>query len=227
MTFDPNWRCRARAALERYFERRSYPRTVLTLLLIITGLVAFFASYAMLRAGVDHMWLRYPIAVLIGYGALLALIRLWVEVEFSRFDPEDPLVKGGGETEAVEVHLRRRSDGWSWADCLNVLDFDEGFLPLLLFGAVIVLAVALSTAIVAAPLLIAEVFIDAFIVTVLYRRLRTAQKENWLGTALRRTWVPALLVALALSAGGWALEQMAPGSRSAGKALKELFKTAG
>ena len=54
------------------------------------------------------------------------------------------------------------------------------------------------------------------------RRLRVAQKEYWLGTAVRRTWDAALLTALFLALGGWTLEQLAPGARSIRKAIEQL-----
>ncbi len=70
------WRRRATAALAAYFRQRSFPRTVLALVLLVTGLAGFLLSYAMLHAGLDEMWMRYPLAVLGSYGVLLALIRI-------------------------------------------------------------------------------------------------------------------------------------------------------
>ncbi len=82
------WRSRARASLEAYFRRRSFPRLTLSLLLLLTGVTGFLISYAMLQLGLQHMWVRYPIATLGSYGLLLALSRGWVPIERSRFDPE-------------------------------------------------------------------------------------------------------------------------------------------
>lgn len=58
------WRKRATAALEAYFESRSYPRSMVTLLLFLAGAAGFLVSDGLLRGGVEHMWMRYPIAVL-------------------------------------------------------------------------------------------------------------------------------------------------------------------
>ncbi len=49
MSSDPNWRARAKAALEAYFRRRSFPRLTLGLLLLITGFVGFLVSFGLLR----------------------------------------------------------------------------------------------------------------------------------------------------------------------------------
>jgi hypothetical protein len=65
-----HWRRKARLALQAYFERRRRPRFFLSLVLIATGLVGLLASIGMFHLGVDRMWLRYPAAVLFGYGAL-------------------------------------------------------------------------------------------------------------------------------------------------------------
>ncbi len=75
------WRSRARASLEAYFRRRSFPRRTLSLLLLLTGLTGFLIPYAMLELGMQHMWVRYPIATLGSYCLLLALIRGWVAIE--------------------------------------------------------------------------------------------------------------------------------------------------
>lgn len=58
----------------------------------------------------------------------------------------------------------------------------------------------------------------------LYRRLRMAAMEHWLGTAIRRTWLHVLGAALLLSIVGACLDVMAPRSDSLGKAVKEMFQ---
>lgn len=220
------WRARVRNALEAYFRRRSFPRITLSLVLIITGAFGFLISYGMLRLGVEHMWGRYPIAVLASYVFLLVLIRLWIEVERARFDPADADIAKASEENwdgSTLTHAPRHS-WWDYFDLPSVdwLDWDEGCLPGILFLVVVALAAVLVFTLAAAPLLIAEVFLDAFLVTVLYRRLRIAQTEHWLGTALRKTGGAALITALALALGGWVLEELAPGARSIGKAIEQL-----
>ena len=221
------WRQRAKMALERYFRRRSFPRLALSFLLILTGVVGFLISFSLLHVGVPEMWIRYPLAVLGGYAAFLALVRVWVEIERSRFDPEaadlhhsleEPAEaeKGGG----YEI-LRPRSPSWlDWVDFPD-LDFDDlgGCLVVVLLGVIIGVLTVCFLAIAQAPALVAEVFLDAFLVSVLYRRLRVAADEHWLGTAIRKTWVSALTVAVLLGVAGKCLEALAPGARSIGPAL--------
>lgn len=217
------WRKRATAALEAYFERRSYPRTMLTLVLFLAGAAGFLVSYGLLHAGVDHMWKRYPIAVLAGYAVLLALVRGWVELEKRRFDPDDPVLRSN--VPEPTLHYQPASNRWwDWLDFARFdgLDADEGCVAAIVFGLVIVVVGGVLSAVAVAPALIAEVFLDAFLVTVLYRRLRIAQDEHWLGTAIRKTWSVAVIVALVLAVAGLILEELAPGARSIGRAIEQL-----
>ena len=57
------------------------------------------------------------------------------------------------------------------------------------------MASLLVSFVMAGPELLAEVFLDAVVVTILYRHLKTAAKEHWPGTAVKRTWISALLTA--------------------------------
>ncbi len=78
----------------------------------------------------------------------------------------------------------------------------KGVCPFFWVLVVIGLIVLLAIAVAAMPALLAEVFLDVFIVSVFYRRLRLAAQEHWLGTALRKTWWLALVTA-ALFFSGW------------------------
>ncbi len=80
-------RDRARHALQRYFTRRALPRFTLGLILVFTGTAGFGLSLGLLKLGVTNMAVRYPVAVLGAYGVFLLLIRLWVELEKSQFNP--------------------------------------------------------------------------------------------------------------------------------------------
>ncbi len=232
-TPDPRWRKRARRALERYFAKRSAPRSILSLLLILTGFAGLVVSFALLRAGLFAMWIRYPIAVLASYGVFIGLLRLWLEFERSRFNPRPGEIEEEAsipaETSASNsYHTRSRDRGWfDFFDLPGAFDADEGCVIALLVGVVIGLISLAVFAILSAQALLAEVFLDAFIVSVLYRRLRIAAEGGWLGTALRRTWLLALLTAALLSLAGWCLEAITPGARSIGPALERFLRDDG
>lgn len=219
-----DWQPRAKAKLTSYFSRRSFPRVALSLVLSLTGIVGFLLSYGMLRLGIDRMSVRYPIAVLVSYAVLLGLVRLWVEIEKSRFAPEEADIEAPIDVEP-RAFPYSRSHG-SWFDGLDLpvdlVDGDDGCVIMIAIAAVILALTALVVSVAAASALVEEVFLDAFIVSVLYRRLRLAQKEHWLGVALRRTWFAAILTAFVLAMIGLTLENAAPGARSIGKAIQQL-----
>lgn len=224
------WRERARRGLESYFHRRRFPRLTLGLLLILTGATGFGLSYLLLRAGLDAMWLRYPVAVLGAYGFFLLLMRLWVELERRQISPSDPELITAIENaknlpaEQKPVLSEKRS-WWEHLDVGSGLDIcaAEGCIPALLLAAVIGLLVLLIAALAGAPVLLAEVLVDAFLAGVLYRRLKIAAQEHWLGTAIRKTWTFVLATAALLSLAGACLAFLAPGATSIGSALKQIF----
>ena len=229
MRDNPQWRLRARTALQGYFHRRSAPRIILSLLLILTGLAGLIVSFVLLRSGLEQMWIRYPIAVFAGYGVFLSLIRLWVELEKSRFNPDPREIQKSlnrSDHSAFQPTWRSGHGEGSWFDWLDIpsaFDLDEGCLPVLLIGALIGLLSVLAYAVMAAPALLAEVFIDAFIVSALYRHLRIATEGNWLGTAVRKTWLLAIATAALLCLAGWCLEMLVPGAHSIGPAIEKLL----
>ena len=230
---DWNWRRRARQALERHFVKQSAPRLILSLILIVTALAAFAISVGLLRAGLFAMWLRYPLAVLLGYGVFIGLLRLWIEFERSRFHPRgEEIAKAIAELETsprespVSERRYRYGRWWDWFDLPQVLEPGEGCLVVVLMAIVLGLVGLAVFAVLSAQALLAEVFLDAFIVSILYRRLRIAAREGWLGTALRRTWLLVLGTAALLALAGWCLQAISPGAHSIGPALQKLVEPA-
>ncbi len=174
------------------------------------------------------MALRYPLSILGAYAAFLGLIRIWVEVERSHFNPDDPELLEDLKSDEVDYDDMRTSQqdsSWlEWMDFSSALDGDVGVLPLLLIGAIVGLVVLLLSAIGGAPLLIAEIFIDAVLAGLLYRHLRIPANEHCMGTAIRKTWLYVVGAAALMGLAGFCLDHMAPGSDSLGKAIKELIQ---
>jgi hypothetical protein len=232
---DLKWRLRARFALENYFRNRSFPRLTLGLIVTVAGVTSFFISYFLLHHGLVQMWLRYPLAVTGGYLVFLGLLRLWVEIERVRYDPTQVVISADSPEEKkplTQLDEWSRKDSESWFDSLDILDIPDvddgclvGCLITFLIGLIAGAASILFSFVMAAPVILAEVFLDAVVVTMLYRHLKTASKEHWLGTAVKRTWISALLIAGALSLLGLCLDGLAPSSDSIGAALKEIFKS--
>ena len=227
VTPDPEQlRGRAKRALRRYFEKRRSPRAMLSLVILLTGLAGFVISYSLLRAGLNAMWMRYPLTIFLAYAVFLGLVRLWVEFEKRKVDPDDPALNALLEEDDEPEPVARSTGDNSWLDWLDIpsgLDA-EGCLPMLLIGSILGLLAILISVIGAAPVLIAEVFLDVALAGLLYRRLRVAESEHWLGTAIRKTWLHVVGAAVLLSLAGACLDVMAPQSNSMGKAVKELLE---
>jgi hypothetical protein len=162
------------------------------------------------------------------YGVFLLLLRSWVEFAKSRFNPRAGEIEKHLAEAAVDHPLaadhNRRAPWLDWLDIPSGFNPDEGCIFALLIGVVLALIGLLIFAILSASALLAEVFLDAFIISALYRRLRIAAEAHWLGTAVRKTWVLALITAALLSLSGWCLESLAPGSQSIGAALGRLWQ---
>ena len=231
MDSHPKWRLRTRAALEAYFRERSYPRLTLGLLVTVAGFVGFLFSHFLLHHGFEKMWQRYPLAVMGGYLVFLIQLRLWVEIERTRYNPNEVTVTTDLPVDKVEMTIldRFQNRDHSWIEWLDVtgLDFGDGCFVGCLFLLVIGLVGGAITTFVsffiAGPGFLAEVFLDAVVVTMFYRHLKTAAREHWLGTAVKGTWRSVLLTAAALSVIGAGLDFFAPQSHSIGPALREIF----
>jgi hypothetical protein len=105
------------------------------------------------------------------------------------------------------------------------IDLDEGGLLVLL--AVLVIAATSMGVVIwilwTAPALLAEVLVDGLVMTGLYRRLKHGPEPgHWLTGAIRRTWIPALVVALLFSIAGYLLQQAVPEARSIGAAWRAV-----
>lgn len=216
--------------------RLGYPRMVVMLMLAVAGLAAFGVSTWLLGAGV-RMASRYFLATLAGYAVFLLMIRVWIAIRRRDVDARDAgdvldavdiagdvhdLVAGGGKSGGAGA-------GSSWGDSADgivgidvVPDADDAW-PVVI--AVVVLCggvLALFYVVYAAPILLAEVALDAALVASVYRRLRKKDIGHWLSSALRLTWLPALVVAVCVGAGGLALELAMPEARSLGDVFRAL-----
>jgi hypothetical protein len=65
-------------AVRESLMRRASPRAHMLVLVSLTAVAGFVASYLLLQAGLSTMALRYPLAVGVGYVVFLGLVRLWL-----------------------------------------------------------------------------------------------------------------------------------------------------
>ena len=196
------------ARVSKSLLRRGNPRLEMSLIVVLTGMTGFLASFGLLHLGLERMWLRYPLAVGISYGMFLLLLRLWVAyhqtersvaqdaLDLADVKPVDLLTESGPSPSTGSG-----CSHW-WSDLLPDLDADEGLVVVVLLVALLTVAVASVFIVVAAPTLLGEVFLDAVVVAALRKRMIRVAEPHWTLAAMRRTAVPFVTVALAFSLAG-------------------------
>ena len=178
----------------------------------------------MLHLGLDRMWLRYPLAALAGWAVFLVLVRAWAEVERRCFEPGENIDDWLKGHDPAETRQRLKDCDWSVLDWLEVpTDFGDGegcAVGIALFILALLLLVAFGAVlnvIAAAPLLIAEVFLDAVLVAALMKRVRDPEQRWWLVGAVRHTAGPVAVTVLVLMLAGAVLQALAPRAKSLGE----------
>lgn len=222
-----------------------WPRAEMALLVALTAVVGLLASFGLLALGLEAMAARYPLALAVAYGAFLLLIGVWVRERRRRRDwldladapdagaggepsPSDPEAGwdgGGGEFGGggASGSFASEPDGPAGASLGDVADADEALVFLVPLALVALGAFGAAWIVWTAPILFAELLLDAALAAGLYRRLRGLERGgHWLAVAVRRTWLPALALAVVLAVAGFAMEHLVPGARSVGDFARGL-----
>jgi hypothetical protein len=209
----------------------------MSLILALSGVVAFACAAWALAFGLDDMALRYPLAALAGYITFLLLIRVWIALHRMgrRVDLDLPDFPGGSSGGEDALHgfgggqsggAGASADWGSPTDALGAGDLDVDFdaaLPIVLAVAFLFASVAAMFYVLSvAPVLLAEVALDAALVAGIYRKLRKEDARHWLGSAVRQTWPAALIVALSVSFAGAVLQWAKPEARSIGDVVRAV-----
>lgn len=224
-----------------YLEQQEYPRVQMLVMVGGAGLTGFLADVALRRLlGVDSMAWRYGLSVGIAYAGFLGLLRLWLMTQGVRAPLAGTLEAGDSALDAADAFLEGSpAPGHSGGPSLLTrgsgggpastggsasatsgggggfgLDLDEGVALALVIAAVVGLAVAVAWLVTQAPAILAELALDGALSAGLYRRLRKVDPPTFLGTALRLTITPFLVVGLLMTAAGWGLQAYAPEART-------------
>lgn len=212
-----------------HLETFGQPRLQMMLIVALTGLGGFLASFVMLHLGVSSMALRYPLAVGAAYLVFLILLWLWLRTTRDDYDIEDPGIdtgrgRSGGESGSdcgVSSAPPESADASGLGDVGEALGgADEFALPLIVLALAAALLFASGWIVYSAPLLFAELLVDGVLAASLYRRLKGGdpglETRHWLETAVRRTGWPFAATALVFCIAGAVMHQLAPEARSIG-----------
>lgn len=233
--------------LRHELERDSFPRLQMFFLVALTGGAGLFASYLLLLSGMVHMGIRYLLSFGIAYIVFLFLLWLWLRTRADQY--VDPGVAdfgsfgsdaqasgysgmggtfdGGGassnfETSSDSSASMSEGDGFADGAVSTVAEAEEFAIPLsviLVFAAMFLSSLFM---VYSAPVLFAELLVDGLLSASLFRKLRGLHTRHWLETALRRTALPFALTALAVSASGWVMGEIAPDAHSIGAFISHV-----
>ena len=142
----------------------------------------------------------------------------WDEGRLERGEVPGPEKSNEALAWPPEKAAERSGDGFGAA-----LNLDDALWLALASGAVLAGVLALGFIVYSAPLLLAEVALDAALVSTVYRRLRREDARYWATTTVRRTWAPVLVMLASMTMLGFVLQLLAPGTRSIGGVVAHLL----
>lgn len=231
--------------------RKGLPRLQITLILSLTAFAGFVTSFLLLTSGVLQMWVRYPIAIAVAYFVFLILLAFWVWLHRRNAEVDLPLdaldvvtdlpsghahetgfggggdFGGGGSGGIVQSTLSSspaNASSVTSSGSVFDLDLDAGWLIVVAIVAILGGIVASFYVIYIAPALLAEILIDGALIVGLYKRVKPIEQRHWLRAAVRRTVVPALLVALCFTIAGYSLQAAIPEAHSIGEAWRYVTR---
>ncbi|WP_349810936.1 hypothetical protein ABQ179_008200 [Xanthomonas dyei] len=228
----------------RHLERDGWPRLQMSAIVLTTATGGLLASFLLRNAGVDAMVVRYPMATLVAYGLFLLLMWAWLRW---RNDLDDELA---GDCVDLASSQTQDASGWAghggnssgagrsgtWSAPSGsssdvsgdtaLPDFVDGEAGLPVLAIVAVLAAA-AVAIVAAawvvwsaPVLMAELLVDAALAGGLYRRMRGVQAQGWWWLCVRHTLWPLIGVLTFFIVVGAVAQHKAPQATTLMEALR-------
>lgn len=225
----------------RQLQHRGWPRLQMALIVVLTGAAGFLASHVLRLAGMDAMLLRYPLAVLMAYGVFLLLMWIWIRWRWDAVaDGLSSGPGGGGSPGSPWTGSGGHSGGGgasaSWgesavssstsADSTSLLDVADGEAGLPLLGVLGIIALVATVLLASvwvvwsAPVLMAELLVDAAIAGGLYKRMQGMQAQGWWRLCLSHTIWPLLGLLVFFAGLGWLAQELAPDAVS----LMQVFK---
>lgn len=188
----------------------SLPRISMTLMILLTGFAGFLSSFVMLHFGLTKMWLRYSLAVLVSYAVFLLLLKfwLWTHQPKGRIDIGDDF--GGLDF----GNPSSSSDISSVGDFGFDMDLDDGVVLILVLAILVIALFALVYVIYIAPVLLAEILVDGLAVSSLSLGLKDTDRQYWLSSVLKKTWIPLMIIITLFIIAGATLQTIYPEANS-------------
>ncbi len=195
-------------------------------IVLVTGAAGFFFSFLMLKAGIETMWIRYPLAVGFAYVLFLLLLRVWmalVELRARQVHIFDVVDVADLSLEILDDGIDGGDVAGGAADALDVDELGLGSIALVALAAGIIVCLYVIWI---APALFAEILVDGVLMTAIYKKIRAGERPYWVYGAVRRTWIPALLLAAFLGMAGFVMQRLVPDARSIGPVVADIVNRA-
>jgi hypothetical protein len=183
-----------RESLRYSLKARFFLRSHVGLILLWTSFVTWLVDFALLKAGMSAMMLRYPPAILAGYAAFLIGVRVWLEYSGIREYLNEREAEAMVKAQKPYVNQRDYSD-WSFGDFgLSSLGGDGCLVVIAIAAAGFLLFWGLGAF---ATQLFADVVLEVILAAGLLKGLRKAESSGWLTGAWGSTkyWLLFVLVA--------------------------------
>jgi hypothetical protein len=189
-----------RESLRYSLSARFFLRSHVGLILLWTFVVTWLVDFALLKAGISAMMLRYPLAILAGYTAFLIGVKIWLEYSGIREYLNEREAEALVQSPRPLVNERDYSD-WNLGG-FRSLGGDGCFVIIVVVVAGFLLFWGLGAF---ATQLFADVVIEVILAAGLLKGLRKAESSGWLTGAWGSTkyWLLFVLVAAVIFA-AWA-----------------------
>jgi hypothetical protein len=198
--------------VREWLEERFFLRIHMTLILGGTFLAGVVTTRMLMEAGVNHLALRYLVAVGAAYFAFLILIRLWLAYVGSGGKGYDfgSDALDLGEHVLPAPRFKGSGSSGSWSDVSAGGDLDDLVVIVLLLLLVVCLCGFAIYFIYTAPALLSEAAFEAALAATLARRTKNATSGGWMGSVFRATVWPFVVVLVLSGLLGWAAQRNCP-----------------
>ncbi len=228
------WRDEFKKDLAERFLLRIH-MTLIVVGMLVTG---FLTSHLLLVGGIHSLGVRYFLAALAAYGAFFGLIRLWLlyvartglpalsdgvvtMAATASMEPVLPLATrlgwgdgdDGQRDSSYDPFRKKKKHKKGGGGGGSAAGGAGGILIVLIVVAIVVILFGVTIYIVwEAPVILAEVAIEAAVAGALAKRAVEMDRPGWSGSVLRATWKPMLAVLAAVTIGGWMLQASCEGA---------------
>ncbi len=229
-------RTRAIQRIEHWLRNKRSPRLDMLFIVFWTGLSGFLASFLMLHLGLSIMWMRYPLAIGCAYLMFLALLWFWLRFQqrSNMHCSFDDAANPNDIMHVVDMALDEQSLGKvelagdtptsaSAADIAESLDLDGCVLIAIVITALFGALALCGYLVWLAPSFLAEILVDAVLMSKIYGKLRLTDRPHWSRTTIRHTLIPVLLLAVCFAVGGLMMQMLVPSAQSIGPVVEHFF----